>query len=295
LVRRLSLIGNPGARGEPALLLPRAQQLARDHGWEADALISEMRGHAFMLAAEAAAAGRDLVIAVGGDGTVREVAAGLAGTAVPLAIVPAGSGNSSYLELFGSRGWEEVLGSVLERPRSRLIDLIELEPTGEFGLLGFSAGWFAQIIDLAGRSASTGAARYADGAALAARAPARFPGTVTVDGRVLAEGDLGLVAIGGARVRAAVFRVFPDSRMDDGLLEVLVVRATDTAGFNELLGAVLKGRHRDHMLTAHARAETVEISAPEGFLAEIDGDLWEREMYSVKARCATGRLNVALT
>jgi diacylglycerol kinase (ATP) len=233
-------------------------------------------------------------VAVGGDGTVREVAAGLAGTGVPLAIATAGSGNSSYLEFFGAAEWTATLAGVLASHRVRMVDLIELERTGEYGLLGFSAGWFAQVVDLAENAASTGAARYAEAAGLAALSPARFPGTVRVDGAVLAEGELGLVAIGGARVRAAVFPVFPGSLMDDGLLEVLVIGAVDTEGFNDLLAAVLDGSHLEHPLAHHARGSRVELVAPEGFIAELDGDRWVREVYELEAVCAAGRLAVAL-
>lgn len=293
MARRISLVRNPGARGDTDGRLARAIEVARDQGWEATVVTTDMRGHAFILAGEAASTGSDLVAAVGGDGTVREVAAGLAGTTVPLAIVPAGRGNSSYLELFGDTPWEEALAGVMAHPASRDVDLIELHPTGELGLLGFSAGWFAQIIQLAAEAGGSGPAAYADAAALAAGAPVRFRGSVRADGRLLAEGDLGLVAIGGARVRASVFPVFPASRLDDGLLEVLVVRATDSAGFHDLLGAVVGGRHLEHPLAAHAQARQVEISAPEGMLAEVDGDIWERDVYSVDVTCAPGRLRVA--
>lgn len=289
------LVANPGARGDVSGALDRAEAIATTAGWEVRVERTDMRGHAFILAQDAAQAGCDLVAAVGGDGTVREAAAGLAGAGVPLAIVAAGSGNSSYLELFGPNPWEATLALVLGDLAVRTVDLIELQPSGEFGLLGFSAGWFAQVVNLAAATASTGTARYAEAAATAAASPARFAATVRVDGSILAEGELGLVAIGGARVRAAVFPVFPASLMDDGLLEVLTVAATDTAGFNDLLGAVMTGTHLEHPLAKYTRARRVEISAPGGMLAEIDGDAWDHDLYGVDIACAAGELTVATT
>jgi diacylglycerol kinase (ATP) len=271
----------------------RAEAIARAAGAEVALATTDMRGHAFILATAAASEGAELVVAVGGDGTVREVAAGLAGTGVPLGIVPAGTGNSSYLELFGGVPWEGVLASAVVASETRAVDLIEIRQTGELGLLGFSVGWFAQIVQLAARGSTGGAAAYAEAAGVAAQSPLRFAATVRVVGELLAEGDLGLLAIGGARVRASVFPVFPSSLMDDGLLEVLAVSATDTAGFNDLLGAVLEGRHLDHPLARHTRGRAVEVTAPEGMLAEFDGDIWEREVYSVDLGCAPGRLTVA--
>ncbi|MDQ6749022.1 MAG: NAD(+)/NADH kinase [Candidatus Dormibacteraeota bacterium] len=292
---RLHLIGNPGARGRPEELMPRAEAIARDRGWETLRAVSEMRGHAYILAGEAVAEGSDLVLAVGGDGTVREVAAGLAATSVPLGIVPAGSGNSSYLELFGADGWEDVLAAILERRAMRLVDLIELQPTGEYSLLGFSAGWFAQVIQQASTISATGTTLGAAGAGAAARAHHSFPATIRADGRVVAEGEFGLVAIGGGRVRASKFTIFPDSRLDDGLLELLVVRATTATGFDEWLEAVLQGTHLEPPRSIYTRAREVAISAPAGLVAEIDGDAWDRDVYSVEASCARGRLAVAAT
>ena len=290
----MTLVVNPEARGEPLDARARALAAAVNAGWEADTQVAEIRGHAYLLTQEALAAGADLVVAVGGDGTVREVAAGLAGRGVPLGIAAGGSGNSSYRELFGETGWEQTLVGVLRGHTSRAVDLIELEGTGELGLLGFSGGWFAQIVQLAAGVASTGAARYAEAAGLAAAAPARFAAKVRADGEVVFDGEVGLVALGGARVRASVFPVFPGSLMDDGLLELLVVEAAGTAGFNDLLGAVLTGTHLEHPGSHHLQARRVEIVAPGGFTGELDGDLWEREFYDVTAVCAPGRLLVAI-
>ena len=63
-------------------------------GWDDYAVyLTRAPGHATDLAREAVASGADVVVAVGGDGTVNEVARGLMGTGTALGIVPVGSGN----------------------------------------------------------------------------------------------------------------------------------------------------------------------------------------------------------
>ena len=280
MTHRLLLVVNPGARGDPGAALAGAAELARDHAWEVESSRTEMRGHAFILAQEAAREGVDLVVAVGGDGTVREVAAGLATSGVAMAIVAAGGTNNAYRELYGTAPWERTFDGILRDPGRRPVDLLELQPTGEFGLLGFSAGWFAQVLKL--------------GSATAAAAPVQFPATIRADGNLLADGDMGLVAVGGGRVWGSRFPIFPAAMMDDGLLEVLVVRATDAAGFDDVLGAIITGRHLEHPLVSYTRAREVELVAPSGLLAEVDGETWGHDVYSLEVSCAAGQLLVAV-
>jgi diacylglycerol kinase (ATP) len=85
-----------------AILNPRAGVRSRQayaalanppNGWELEIEITTAPGHARELASESAARGDDAVLAVGGDGTINEVAAGLLGSRTALGVVPAGSGN----------------------------------------------------------------------------------------------------------------------------------------------------------------------------------------------------------
>ena len=90
--RRAVIIRNPRARRAPAVReLLRAAGPLRDGGWEVEGRDTSAPGEATELAAAAAGAGADVVIACGGDGTVHEVMNGLAGTETALAVAPAGT------------------------------------------------------------------------------------------------------------------------------------------------------------------------------------------------------------
>jgi diacylglycerol kinase (ATP) len=245
------------------------------------------------LAEEAIRGGADLVAAVGGDGTAREVAAGLVESDPVLCIVPAGTGNSSYRELFADDDWRAVLARGLDNFRFRQVDLNRVEPTGEYSLLGFSVGWFAQIVDLAAKDmTTTGRARYAVAAQRAAENPGAFSATVNLDGTRLADGSLGLIAVGGARMRGGVFPVLPDSRVDDGQLDVIVVSAASAAAFAELLQLVLTGDHRTHPLVHMGRGKSVSVTSGERLPVEVDGDLWERDIAECRVEVAPAALRV---
>src|ERR1700682_3035503 len=68
-------------------------------------------------------------------------AAGLGASTTPILTTPAGTGNSSYRELFGMIAWEDLLASALAGAADRAVDLNRIQPSGELSLLGFSAGW----------------------------------------------------------------------------------------------------------------------------------------------------------
>ena len=93
MAQKIKVIVNPiaGFRRDKQFIIERLEQLAKD----AVVVIEKTtgRGHAKLLAEDAARDGFDTVVAVGGDGTVNEVASGLVGTDSALAIIPRGSGN----------------------------------------------------------------------------------------------------------------------------------------------------------------------------------------------------------
>ncbi len=96
---RICYIYNPnsgGNRRNPAIL---QELLRRTGGGPAVLRVTERPLHATVLAREAVNAGFDRIVAVGGDGTMNEVAQALVGTGVPLGLVPCGSGNGLALHL----------------------------------------------------------------------------------------------------------------------------------------------------------------------------------------------------
>ena len=90
----IAIICNPTAgngRGKKEGL--KINETLRKRGRECRLLLTEYPGHATALAKKAWEDGAELVLSVGGDGTAYEVASGLLGSAVPLGIIPAGTGN----------------------------------------------------------------------------------------------------------------------------------------------------------------------------------------------------------
>ncbi|MFE7467598.1 diacylglycerol/lipid kinase family protein [Streptomyces sp. NPDC057499] len=226
-------------------------------------------------------AGVDLVVAVGGDGTVREAVEGLVTPGGPagaaLAVVPAGTGNSNYRTLWADRPWQETLrATVSGDPRAaelRTMDLGSLAETGGLVLLGACSGLVAEGLVAARAVRATGRERYARALPDAAAAHRPYPGRVTVDGAVLYEGDTVLANVGGGRYRGGQYLILPYSELDDGLLDVCVVGAEVPAV--DVPDLAREGRLHERAGVLHGRGRRVVVERLDGqpLCFEYDGEL----------------------
>ena len=235
-------------------------------------------GHAAELVREHADAG--LIVAVGGDGTVSELVPGMAGHQV-LCPLPAGSGNSTARNLFGDRGWRQVL-DLLDDPGActvRRIDLLRLAEPGVTAVLGASTGFLAQVLRGAPAvdPAVKGIDRYYASAAGVLGAMPDHPTRVTVDGVVLADGPMSSVAIGGGRFRAWSLQFLPESLLDDGLLDVCAVDALSPAAVAEFVPLMPTGQYLGRPDVCYARGTHVIVERTDGLplVAEWDGSVWD--------------------
>ncbi|MFL6121616.1 diacylglycerol/lipid kinase family protein [Actinophytocola sp.] len=225
----------------------------------------------------AAPARRTVVVAVGGDGTVREVAAGLASAwrgagPTPLLIVPAGTANSCYHTLFGTAPWQSVVSSALREPVVRWLDLARV--AGRLVFAGASAGISPRAIHEARALTShVGPSRYH--AALVDLIPRYrpYPGRVTVDDRLIHSGSTLLVNVGGSRYRGGHFELLPRSLPDDGLLDVCVLGGEHSVA--EMMELTRTGAHLSRPGVVYERGRRVRIERTDGrpLWFEHDGEV----------------------
>ncbi|MGX7827571.1 diacylglycerol/lipid kinase family protein [Actinokineospora sp. 24-640] len=292
---RALVIANPAAGSARDALLSAVRDACAAHA-ETTMHVTTARGDATETVRRALA-GRtppELVVAVGGDGTVREVVEGMAGSATAtLLVVPGGTGNSVYRMLWGDRPWAEALRAVVagDAVRRRL-DLARLAETGTVVCLGACSGVVAEALDFAKRTPLAGRARYAKafGDALAAHRP--YPGRVSVDGKVLYEGDTVLANVGGGRYRGGQYLLLPLSELTDGLLDVCVV--SDRVPLAQIPDLVRTGAHVGEPGVYYGRGSriTVERLDGENLVFEHDGELVADTASSMSLRVSPGALPV---
>jgi len=225
-------------------------------------------------ASEARARGFGRVIAVGGDGTLRSVAAA---AGLPVALVPAGTSNSVARSLGIPLGVDAAL-ELAARGRPRRVDAGELVgprvPGGRaMFLLCASAGPDAEVVRRyeISRGARSGVLRYALAASRVAAFYEPRPISVFVGGRPVARGAR-LVVAANMPVYGGWFRMSPQALPDDGLLDLVCVRACGPCGVLASLARALRGSPPRAGRALLVRASLARWEGPGDVPVEIDGE-----------------------
>jgi diacylglycerol kinase family enzyme len=248
------------------------EQAATASGWRAPLVLPTTPADAGSAQTRRALeVGADLVIAAGGDGTVRACAEVLAGTSVPLAIVAAGSANLTATAL-GLPARAEPALRVAFGGRERQIDLAVADGMTFAAMAG--VGLDAAVVG----ATPTGLKRVAGWTAYAAAATGQALRRPVTFGVRLDGGDLMIrraysVTVGNSGALPGGFVIMPAARLDDGLLDVLVLAPAGAFGWANVCYRVLTRSRRDDAHLERYRARTVEISAGVDLPRQVDGEI----------------------
>ncbi len=223
------------------------------------------------MARQALAAGAALVVAVGGDGTVRACAQVLAGGAVPLGIVPCGSANLTARSLGVPRDLAEAL-AVCFRGADVRIDLASVDGmtcTAMAGI-GLDAAVVRATPDRLKRQAGWPAYAAASAGQLVAR-PAEF--VIRLDDGPELIRRARSVVVGNCGLLPGGFPLLPAARPDDGILDVGILAPSRLTDWVSVGYRVIAASHRDDRRLERHRARRVEIRAGERLPRQVDGEI----------------------
>jgi diacylglycerol kinase (ATP) len=229
-------------------------------------------------AARKQASWADLVVSIGGDGTLREVASALVAADIetPLFVVPAGRGNSSYRHIYGETDWQTVARRLADGVDARPLEVGRvdatpaIEPT--YFLLGFTAGLFREALGYAERLRPLpGPLAYLFATTRAALTDDPVELSLSVGNEPMYHGAARLVAIGGGRYRGSDFELLPESEPGDGRLHVLVVESVGIREGVRLMQRARAGRLLDDPSVRYSTGETATIRSETGLPVELDG------------------------
>ena len=241
-------------------------------GASVDVVVGRDADEAFDQLRDRVAAGVDAVVALGGDGLVNLALQVVAGTDVPLGVVPAGTGND-FARALGLSPSSDPMAAV--RPSWRAARRARSTSAGSAGR------WFGGVLGVGLRldgqragepdvlAARAGALQPRDGrraAHLPRRCRSSWSSTATPW-----QTEAMLVAVGNSASYGGGMRVCPDASLDDGLLDVTVLGPISKPEFIRVFPTVYKGTHVRHRAVTVKRARTVSLTAF-GVTAYADGE-----------------------
>ncbi|MDO8963339.1 MAG: diacylglycerol kinase family lipid kinase [Coriobacteriia bacterium] len=225
-VRRIKVIINPAA-GQPEPVLGVLNEAFAPTGIEWDVAITHGSGDAETAAREAVADGYDFVGAYGGDGTIAEVASGLAEGKVPFLLLPGGTGNVLAAELGIPADLASAAALLAGEHEIRRVDLGR--SGGKWFVVRLTMGLEVAVVDAATPDLKSRfgwlAYAYAGFAALSTAPVATY--TITVDGETFEADGLALIVANSASTGVAGTRLVDGVDVSDGRLDVVVLQGAD--------------------------------------------------------------------
>lgn len=236
-------------------------------------MLSEFPGH---LAQAAKDSTGSLLVVIGGDGTVNEVANGVAGTEAELAVLPCGTGQDFGRTHGLPTGFDDAVRVALDG-ETRTIDL------GRVELESGTSRFFANV-GSAGMSGAVARRANAMTKALGGRATFYYALTreflawqntrvvVELEDGVRREGPMHDVIVANGNWHGGGMKLAPDARQDDGVFDVVLIGDVTKLDFLTTSPKLYSGRYLSHPRVELLRSSSVAISAAEPLPLEVDGE-----------------------
>jgi len=280
------LIHNP-CSGRGRRLLGDVERALKRSGYSLESHQTRAPGHATDLAQSAAHNGAGFVFALGGDGTLREIAAGLLGTETVLVPLPAGTTNVVAMELGLPLDSLRAVGA-LENARVQSIDvgLCAGMPFLMQASAGFDALVLSRLSPVLKRHLGKIAFAFTGLRELWRYETPRIK--YTLNGKVR---HSSFVAACNIPRYAGAFRLAPTAALDSGRLHVISFRGTDRRRVLSFAWDLVRGRHLERDDVDLEDTDHLELVGPEDVDVQLDGDAFRFSM-PIDIRLAADKLRI---
>jgi diacylglycerol kinase (ATP) len=273
------LVNPASGNGATGKRWPELARRASALGLQGDTLLSEHPGHLIELARDAVARGAELVVAVGGDGTLNEVVNGVAGRGVELATIPLGTG-MDFGRTYGIPTKFDDAVRVAVEGDLRTIDAGRVTYRTWAGET--AERYFANVSSV---GMSGAVAQRANGMSKALGGKATFFYALT---RVFFEwqntevtvrlddaerrGRMHDVIVANGVWHGGGMKLAPDAVPDDGQFDVVLIGDVSKVDFLTTAPKIYKGKHVHHPKVEVLRSKRVEVDAPVQLPIELEGE-----------------------
>jgi diacylglycerol kinase (ATP) len=243
-------------------------------------------GHASDLVNEAIEEGSEIIVALGGDGTVNEVASAVydSDKDIYLGILPGGSGNGFAMHLGLGRDVHKAF-DMLKKMKYQKVDACDVN--GRFFINVSGVGFDARIAYMTKKSASRGFKRYFFSTLNELKNFRTLPMQIQIDDKEMIEGKFGLSIIANATMFGYNFTVSPNASINDGLLDLTVFK--EASAFKYMLESyrMLNKTIDKSPLVSNYQGKKIVINCLENDYFHIDGEGFELNhslIYSIRPK-----------
>ncbi len=233
-----------------------------------EVVFTERAGHATELAKNAIDKGADVVVASGGDGTVNEVACAMVDTGIPMGILPAGSGNGLARSLGISMSYALAIRTII-RGNTKLMDVANVNDMLFTSIAGI--GFDAHVANKFSESYIRGMISYMKIILNEFRSYKPMTYTLTIDGIEMEKHALMIIFANGNQFGFNT-RIAPDAKVDDGLLDICVIKKMPASQLLNLGYHMMKGTPVKTGYAEYFKGQKITIEKISDPLMNIDGE-----------------------
>jgi len=283
LMKQAKVIVNPVAGAySTRRKWPHISTRLRDIGLSFDHEYTEGVGHATELARAAANEGYQNIVAVGGDGTVHEVANGILSsnsTEIPLGVISTGTGSDFIRSVGLPRNYNSACSRLIGQRRLVIdVGVVEYQCKGQtlrrFFVNAAGVGFDASVVETTERFPKYlgGTIPYLTGLIRTLFGYRNKSVVLRVGNKVEAIRVLSVVISNGSYFGGGM-HVAPEAKLNDNLLDVVVLGDVDKFDLLKSLPMLYKGTHGKHPKVSMRKASTITVESAERVLVHADGEL----------------------
>ncbi len=270
MFKRVTVIVNPisGNHRDRQYVVDMVQRRLSSSGGECNVVTTAARGDATTLAHQAVSEKRDLVVVLGGDGTLNEVATGLVKSEVPLAVIPMGSGNG-FARSLGVPNDPHKACEVIFDGKVASIDVGRVNEQYFFLVAG--VGFDAVVGEKFDRLKTRGPLSYFSVGAREFLAYRPKPIQVTMNGKTIGMAPF-VIAVANGEQYGNNAIIAPGAKMNDGLFNISVVHQFTLFNLVTQFRRLFTGNLRKYRHASFDSADRVKISRQTDGVINVDGE-----------------------
>jgi YegS/Rv2252/BmrU family lipid kinase len=272
-MKHIFIINPVAGKGKALEVIPYIKEYFTHNPEDYEIKLTDYQGHATQIARQYAQQDACRIYSVGGDGTVNEIANGIAGTNAILGVIPAGSGNDFIRSINVNGDVRDIIAGTIEGGVRR-IDLARIND--KFFINIASIGFDAEVVYNAMKFKKvplvSGSLAYILSIVYTVIQKKICKVSIEIDGKYY-EKKLLLAAIANGRFYGGGMLPVPDAQLEDGLFDVCLVSKIGRLKILRLFPKYMKGEHGDMEEVSFIKASNITISSKEDMCVNIDGEI----------------------